>query len=379
MKRIFIISIILSVSCLLSANKATAQTWVGTWGASAEFTGKQDMPHVSLAGKTIVQTVHVSIGGNVLRLQLSNEFSKEPVEIKECKIENVKVKFAGKKSVTIEPGKTVFSDNINFALQPLQRLNISIKYGKQVPVNSTSHRGSRTTTYIYEKIGKEPVDKVDHWYNIAALDVLADDKYCVVCLGNSITDGRGSTTNEQNRWTDFLAEALKGEVGVINQGIGGNAVLQGGLSEPAVKRFDRDVMQMRGMKQLIIFEGVNDIGGLPPLSEKDKQNFIQRLTNAYKNFIEKAHNQGVKVYLATITPFKGNGYYNEQHDAIRNEVNDWIRSSSLSDGLIDFDKLVRDESKPEQLKAEYSDDWLHLNPKGYEAMGKYAAEKVQKS
>lgn len=363
----------------MSANKATAQTWVGTWGASAEFTGKQDMPHVSLAGKTIVQTVHVSIGGNVLRLQLSNEFSKEPVEIKECKIENVKVKFAGKKSVTIEPGKTVFSDNINFALQPLQRLNISIKYGKQVPVNSTSHRGSRTTTYIYEKIGKEPVDKVDHWYNIAALDVLADDKYCVVCLGNSITDGRGSTTNEQNRWTDFLAEALKGEVGVINQGIGGNAVLQGGLSEPAVKRFDRDVMRMRGMKQLIIFEGVNDIGGLSPLSEKDKQNFIQRLTNAYKNFIEKAHNQGVKVYLATITPFKGNGYYNEQHDAIRNEVNDWIRSSSLSDGLIDFDKLVRDESKPEQLKAEYSDDWLHLNPKGYEAMGKYAAEKVQKS
>lgn len=371
-------SLVLAICCLCT-NRTEAQTkWVGTWAASAEFTGKPDMPHVSLAGKTIVQTIHASIGGNTLRLQLSNEFSKEAVEISECKIENVRVKFGGKKKTTIEPGKTVFSDNISFALKPLQRLNISIKYGKQVPVNATSHRGSRTTTYIYEKVGTEAVDKVDHWYNIAALDVLDDNKYCVVCLGNSITDGRGSTTNEQNRWTDFLAEALNGEVGVINQGIGGNAVLQGGLSEPAVKRFDRDVMKMRGMKKLIIFEGVNDIGGQRPLSQEEEQAFVQRLTNTYKNFTEKAHNEGVKVYLATITPFKGNGYYNEQHDAIRNQVNEWIRTSSIADGIVDFDQLVRDKNKPEQLKTEFSDDWLHLNPKGYEAMGKFAADIIMK-
>ena len=355
--------------CLFSLCPLTADAqWVGTWATSVEGPITNDMPKTSLAGKTLVQIIHVSLGGETLRLQLSNEFGSAPVEIERVWVGNKIVKFNGKKKITIPSKETVFSDDFSFSLQPLQRLEIKIKYGKNVPDVATCHRGSRTTSYIYD--GKEMVEKVDHWYNIAALDVKSDDAYSIVCLGNSITDGRGSITNEQNRWTDFLAEALGGKVGVLNQGIGGNAVIRGGLSEPALKRFDRDIIPMREAKVLIIFEGVNDIGG--------GQN-AGNLINAYKELITKGHKNGMKVLMATITPFKGNSYYTEEHEKVRKEVNEWIRNSKgqtleSSDGIIDFDMMVRDSADNDKLIQAYSDDWLHLNPRGYEAMGKYAAE-----
>jgi lysophospholipase L1-like esterase len=177
----------------------------------------------------------------------------------------------------------------------------------------------------------------------------------------------------QNRWTDVLAESLDGKVGVLNLGIGGNCVVQGGLSEPALKRFDRDILSQRGVSTLVIFEGVNDIGGAKDNSEERANVLI----DAYKQLIAKAKAKGMKVYLGTITPFKGNGYFTIFHEAARQYVNEWIRTSNEFDGVIDFDALVRDENDPAKLKAEYSDDWLHLNPKGYEAMGKFAAEKLK--
>ena len=213
-------------------------------------------------------------------MKLSNEQSKEPVEIKSVYIadtdkdsnwfvngKTVKyLKFNGKKNVTIAPGKAIFSDDLKYALKSGQRLTITIDYGKQTPVNATSHRGSRTTSYIVSNVkGKavKPADaafdkqeKADHWYNLSAIDVKTDKATPVVAiLGNSITDGRGSTTNHQNRWTDFLSDALNAEkpYGVLNLGIGGNCVVQGGLSEPAMKRFDRDILGQTGVDKLIIF------------------------------------------------------------------------------------------------------------------------------
>lgn len=366
--------------------------WTGTWAASAEFTGQGDMPKSSLAGRSIRQVIHVSIGGSRLRLQLSNEFSAEPVQIERVFVADAKdscdidvrtaryLTFSGRRNVTIPAGETVFSDGFDYDLKPLQCLAITLCYGSQVPEHATSHRGSRTISYIVSGVAKPKTsfatgERVDHWYNIAALDVVSDSK-AVVCLGNSITDGRGSTTNRQNRWTDFLAIALNEQsssstsaVAVLNQGIGGNAVLRGGLSEPAVKRFERDVLRMRGADRLVIFEGVNDIGGSRGNSEKVAAELIE----AYKQFIEQGHAAGMKVYGATITPFKGNGYWSWFHEAARQTVNDWIRSCGLWDGVIDFDQLVRDPDDPSRLKADYSDDWLHLNPTGYEAMGRYAA------
>ena len=219
-------------------------------------------------------------------------------------------------------------------------------------------------------------EKVDHWYNLSAIDVKTDVKTPVVAvLGNSITDGRGSTTNMQNRWTDFLSGALNAEkpYGVLNLGIGGNCVVEGGLSEPAMKRFDRDILGQTGVDKLVIFEGTNDIG----CCGGNYEHVADTLIACYKVLIAKAKAKGIKVYGATITPTKGNGWYSYWHEAMRQQVNEWIRKGGFFDEIIDFDELLRDPQDPQRLKEEYSDDWLHLNPKGYEAMGKFAAEKLK--
>lgn len=379
---------ILSLILMAFAIQAHAQ-WIGTWAAAAEFTGPGDMPASSLSNRSLREVIHVSIGGSELRLKISNEFSKEPVDIRSMYIADALegweiqtktaryVTFNGKRNVTVEPGKALYSDVIKYSLKPLQRLTVTINYGETTPVNATSHRGSRTTSYIIPGVSKPKArfaegEKVDHWYNIAALEVKGSDIPCVAVLGNSITDGRGSTTNRQNRWPDFMAEALGGTVGVLNLGIGGNSVVQGGLSEPAVKRFNRDIMEQNGVSTLIIFQGVNDIGGSRHVEQTTHQ-----LIAAYENFIKQARAKGMKVYLATITPFKGNGYFSYFHEAARQTVNEWIRQCKQVDGIIDFDELVRDPADPMKIKEIYSDDWLHLNPAGYEAMGKYAATFIQ--
>ncbi len=387
----------LAALLLLAASTVSAQgAWKGTWATAVEWTGKGDMPKESLSNRSCRQIVHVSFGGKELRLKLSNEFGKTPVDIKSVyiadtddnnnwSIKNKTAKylsFGGKKGVTLEPGKALYSDVSKYDLKAGQRLTITIDYGKQTPENATSHRGSRTTSYIVNGQPKtaKPMDKsfvdgekVDHWYNLSAIEVKTTEEVPVVAvLGNSITDGRGSTTNLQNRWTDFLSEALNQEkpYGVLNLGIGGNCVVEGGLSEPAMKRFDRDILGQSGVTHLVIFEGTNDIG----CSGRNYEHVADTLIACYKVLIGKAKAKGIKVYGGTITPTKGNGWYSFWHEAIRQTVNEWIRKSGEFDGIIDFDELTRDPQDTQRLKAEYSDDWLHLNPKGYEAMGKYAAK-----
>lgn len=392
MRKLTILLLTAAMSMTISAQQKNSPTsvWEATWATAIEFTGPSDMPTSSLSNRAIRQIIHVSKGGTQLQLKLSNVHSKEPVDIKSVFIADAKeasdidaktakyVTFNGKRNITIEPGKDITSDVIGYNLKPLQLLSITINYGESTPVNASSHRGSRTTSYIIKGVAKPKTkfvdaEKVDHWYNIASLDVLRSnpaEANAIVVLGNSITDGRGSTTNKQNRWTDAMAEALGGETSVLNLGIGGNSVLWGGLSEPAVKRFNRDILEQQGVKTLIIFQGVNDIGG----SRGNSEEVAKKLTEAYKSFIDQGHAKGWKVIGATITPFKGNSYYSFFHEAARQVVNEWIRTSGAFDAVIDFDELVRDPQDPTKLKAEYSDDWLHLNPTGYAAMGKLAAE-----
>lgn len=390
MKRFFI-----CVASLLSIFGAIAQdaekSWTGTWATAVEYTGQGDMPKASLSGRALREIVQVSIPGDVLRMQLSNIHSKEPVEIKSVFIANVAdscdidvksakyLTFGGKKSVTIAPGEDIYSDDIKYDLKPLQRLAITINYGETTPVNASSHRGSRTTSYIINGEAKPKTkfidaEKLDHWYNISCIDVKTENPTeCIAIIGNSITDGRGSTTNMQNRWPDFLAKALDGKVGVLNLGIGGNAVVRGGLSEPAVVRFDRDVLGQSGVTSVVIFEGVNDIGGKRP----NHQEIVKNIIEAYTNFIAKSKEAGKKVYLATITPYKNSFYEDHFSEAARLTINDWIRANKDVDGVIDFDAAVRDPENPAALRQEYSDDWLHLNPSGYEVMGKFAADVIK--
>lgn len=383
---------ILSLGCILGTVAQDAEkSWTGTWATAVEFTGQGDMPQSSLSGRALREIVQVSIPGDRLRMQLSNIHSKEPVEIKSvfiadaadsCDIDVKSAKyltFDGKKSVTIAPGEAVYCDETIYDLKPLQRLAITVNYGENTPVNASSHRGSRTTSYIINGEAKPKTkfvdaEKVDHWYNISCIDVLKSEPTpCIAIIGNSITDGRGSTTNMQNRWPDFLAKALEGKVGVLNLGIGGNAVVSGGLSEPAIVRFDRDVLGQSGVSTVVIFEGVNDIGGERP----NHQEIVKNIIDAYTTFISKSKAAGKKVYLATITPYKNSFYENHFSEAARLTLNDWIRANKDVDGVIDFDAAVRDPSNPSALIPDYSDDWLHLNPAGYEAMGKFAADAIK--
>ena len=381
--------------CAVHVSAQSDKSWVGTWAAAAEFTGPGDMPSRPLTNRSLREIVKVSIGGDCLTLRLSNEFSRQPVEIKSvyiadaldsCDI-NVKsaryLSFSGRRNVTIPAGEYVVSDVCKYALKPLQRLSITINYGA-TPENATSHRGSRTTSYIIDGVAKPKTsfavsERVDHWYSIAAIDVPANGQECIAILGNSITDGRGSTTNLQNRWPDIMSEALGKtglNCGVLNLGIGGNCVLAGGLSEPAVKRFDRDILGQKGVTKLILFEGVNDIGGANGRSERVAHDLVE----AYKQFIQKAHERGIKVYVATITPF-GKSFYdggNLFKEACRQTVNQWMRTSSEVDGVIDFDALMRDPDAPNQLRQSLQEDWLHPNANGYKAMGEFAAKEIVK-
>ena len=364
--------------------------WVGSWAAAAEFTGKGDMPKEPLTNRSLREVVRVSIAGDCFKLRLSNEFSKQPVEIKSvfiadaldsCDIVKKSARyltFGGKKAVTIAPGECAVSDVCNYPLKALQLLAVTINYGA-TPENATSHRGSRTTSYIISGEAKPKTsfanaEKVDHWYSIASIDVPRKGQECIAIIGNSITDGRGSTTNKQNRWPDQMATALaaqgKKEYAMLNLGIGGNCVVRGGLSEPALKRFDRDILAQNGVTAVVIFEGINDIGGSKGRSEQ----MAQQLIEAFQEMIGKAHARGLKVYLATITPY-GKSFYDDSFfkEAARQTVNQWIRNNKEADGFIDFDEAMRDPEHPLQLRENLQEDWLHPNAKGYEVMGEYAA------
>ena len=207
----------------------------------------------------------------------------------------------------------------------------------------------------------------------------------IAILGNSITDGKGSTTNAQNRWPDFMSEimnanpekdpAKKDWTGVLNLGIGNNRILSVGLGEPGRIRFDRDILEQRGLRAVIIFEAINDIGTSKAPDETSRQ-----LIEAYHVMISKAKARGLKVYMGTITPFRGcKSYFTEEREKARKVVNDWIRTTKEIDGFIDFDALMRDPSEPEQLRKEWqSGDWLHPNPDGYKMMGEFAAKQLSK-
>lgn len=379
------------VALLAVAGLNAKDKWTATWATAIESPfSASDMPKTSMTGSSVRQTIHVSIGGKKLRLQLSNEKSVQPLEIKSVYIADAKegqdinvksakyLTFNGSCSVTIKPGEAVYTDIADYNLKPLQLLSITINYG-QTPDKATTHRGSRTTSFLMEG-ESEPsgefstVETFEHWYNISALEVLATESTrCIACLGNSITDGRGSTTDKQNRWTDVMAEALGGKVAVLNLGIGGNCVVSGGISAPASERFDRDILGQQGVTDVIIFEGVNDIGGI----KDDGVRTTRMITKFYRFFAKKCHDRGIKVYGGTIMPIKNSSYYSEVHEQVRKNINEWIRTTDNYDGVIDFDKATADPNDAEALRGDLQSDWLHPNAEGYKLMGEFAAKVVK--
>lgn len=382
--------IALLFACLLSAGVALAGGhWVGTWGTAPQLVERHNNPPApGLANNSLREIVQVSIGGKKVRLKLTNEFSTEATEIKAIELSiaktsgssseidessTVQLTFDGKTSVTIPAKGMVTSDAVKFPIKDRQNVAITIHYGAVSP-SVSGHPGSRTTSYLKEGNTTDFTDAIrtDHWYNIQTLEVEAPKKAgAIAILGNSITDGRGSTTNEQNRWADVLSRRLlankaTSRVGVLNMGIGGNCVLRGGLGPTGKDRYHRDLFGQEGVKWIILFEAVNDLG-----SSWNGVQTAERIIDVYKEIIDEAHQKGIRVYGATITPFKGNNYYSADHEKGRSTLNEWIRTTELLDGVIDFDKAVRNPQDPEAMQKEFlfENDWLHFNAKGYETMG----------
>ena len=381
----------LILACLMTAGVALAKGhWVGTWGTAPQLVERHNNPpSPGLENNSLRQIVQVSIGGKKVRLKLTNEFSQEATEIKAVELalaktagssseidesSTVRLTFDGKAGVTIPAGGKVVSDAVSFKMGDRANVAITIHYGAASSTSVSGHPGSRTTSYLKTGNTTDFADavKTDHWYNILALEVEAPQKAgAVAILGNSITDGRGSTTNQQNRWADVLSRRLLAnkatkQVGVLNMGIGGNCVLRGGLGPTGSSRYPRDLFGQEGVKWIILFEAVNDLGGA-----RDGLQTAERIIDVFKTIIREAHQKGIRVFGATITPFKGNRYYTEDHEKGRSTLNNWIRTSKMLDGVIDFDQAVRNPDDPEAMQSQFlfENDWLHLNAQGYETMG----------
>jgi lysophospholipase L1-like esterase len=319
----------------MNTNRASeANKWVGTWAASPYFVTPDNMPpSPGLADNTLRQVIRVSIKGDKIRLKFSNQYGEAPLIMK-----SVHLAYS-------EGGHSV----------------------NTATTNSYLLEGNAAT----EESMSESIP-VERWYVITGIDVLTDASYCsVVALGDSITDGRGTTTDKNNRWTDILANRLQAnsttaKIGVLNMGIGGNALVAGGLGPAAALRFDRDVLGHSGVRYLIVLEGVNDLG-----SHFASEETVDKMINTYREFIKKAHENNILVYGGTVTPFGTSFYDNGCHMELRQKVNDWIRTSGEFDAVIDFDEAVTNKEQPGTLVALYdSGDHLHLSPEGYQRMGK---------
>jgi len=377
--------ITLLIFSFLSVSSAQPTKWVGTWTTAPQLVEpNNNPPNPGLSNNTLRQILRVSLGGDTLRMRFSNEFSTSSVTLNEVHMAvsvgrdtidpatDTALRFNGGMGATIGLGSAITSDPLQFALQPRTDVAITIYFGS-TPSDVTGHPGSRTTSYLLTGNEVSRVDfsgavRTDHWYNINTIDVNAPDSAAaVVVLGNSITDGRGSGTNKQNRWPDELARLLQEnpntqQVAVLNQGIGGNCVLGACIGPSAVSRFNRDVLAQNGVRWLIILEGINDIGWRDAGVGQD-------LISTYTQMIHGAHASGIFVYGATLLPMGGSSYYSTEHEAERQTVNKWIRNSGLFDAVIDFDKALRNPADTLSLLPEAdTGDHLHPNETGHRMM-----------
>jgi lysophospholipase L1-like esterase len=387
------------VATSLANDGEIKKRWVGSWTSSQQLMEPNNMlPADDLRDATLRQFVHLSLGGNEIRVHLSNRFGSTPLHITAVHLakplssssariapgSDQAVTFSGAPEVTIPPHADYVSDPLQFAVDPISDIAITL-HVDAAPVEQTGHPGSRATSYLMHGYAVGAADMpdaktADHWYFIAGIDVVADpSSRSIVVLGDSITDGHGSTANGKDRWTDALAKRLQASaptraVAVLNQGIGGNHLLTDGLGPNVLSRFDHDVIAQAGAQYLIVLEGINDIGMLSRAKDVLKaahDSLVQQMIAAYEQIMVRAHTTNIRVIGATIMPFTGSEYYHPAlaSEADRQAVNRWIRTPGHFDAVIDFDQVMRDPEHPERLLPAYdSGDHLHPSPAGYAAM-----------
>jgi lysophospholipase L1-like esterase len=366
--------------------------WVGTW-ATSPMAAPEGWSVKVFSGTTVRQIIHVSTGGPEMRVRFTNEFGSDPLTLGDAHVAasgggaaikdgtDHPLTFGGASGVRIPPGAAIYSDPVALPVVPLSDLAISFYIPPQIMRAETYHGFADQENWMAQGdvAGAATLPspaKLTSWYFISGVDVpAAEGSKAIVTLGDSITDGALSTVNANRRWPDVLAARLNQEhgtehVSILNEGIGGNRVLNEGFGPAATARLNRDVLAQNGARYLVIMEGINDIGRLQRMSGPEDEITAKDMELGLKQIADAAHLHGLKVYGATLTPYGGAGYYSDKGEQIREAVNDWIRTSGTFDGVIDFDQIMRDPQNPNRFNALYdSGDHLHPNDAGYKAMG----------
>lgn len=371
-----------------AAAQAAGSRWVGTWATSAQEVEAKLMPSEfqNLGDTTLRQVVRVSAGGSKLRVRFSNAFAdwSDNLQISEACVavsaggnaivsETARpLMFSGKPSVTVPYGTLLLSDPIEFDLKPGSDLAVTIHVAK-APRKTTGHRSARGEAAWMQSgnavTGQDLPASVPNtcWYYLCGVDVLASKPAAaVVCLGDSITDGKGSTEGTNRRWPDYLAQRLQANpetahLGVLNQGIGGNCLWAGGIGQTVLQRLERDVLAQPSARWVIVLEGINDLGG--------GKTSVEEIITSFEQIIARSQACGLRVYGSTILPCGESFYFNPALEAKRQKINEWIRTGGAFDAVIDWDAVVRDPQNPARLRPEAdSGDHLHLSDEGYRLM-----------
>ncbi|WP_394617962.1 SGNH/GDSL hydrolase family protein [Lentzea sp. JNUCC 0626] len=381
----FLLAVALLVAAASPAHAAPPR-WVGTWAtAPSSAVPGTDNGYPNFSIRNIV---HVSAGGKEIRVRLSNAYGRTPITFGQVTVARAAgpdtplalpgtmrtLTFGGASSITAPPGADVVSDGVALIVPADSDLLISTftpTPGGPVTHHSLTMQNSyfnRTGNVTAEESAAFYPERTTAWHYVSGVDVRSSTlQGAVVALGDSITDGANSTWGANLRWPDQLADRVNSRLGVLNAGISGNRLLlDGGSAGPnALARLNRDVLTQTGVRTVIVFEGINDIQQTP--HQTDPAPIIAAL----KQIAARAHDRGLRVVGATITPFKGWNSYTEQLEGVRQAVNSFIRTSRDFDAVVDFDAVIRDPADPQRIRPDYDQgDHLHPGDKGFEAMAK---------
>ncbi|TFW23168.1 SGNH/GDSL hydrolase family protein [Massilia arenosa] len=390
----------LAAAALLTLAPAQAQ-WMPSWYASPQpawdrsFVLPMNVPS-ELRDETVFERTRVSVGGPALRVVYSNRYGAQPLRIGGASVRvdgqtSVhRVLFGGRRAVEIAPGAEAVSDPVPVAVAPLASVWTAAWFPAATPV-TTFHWGAQQTALVQDgdHTGQVPGRKAHAFGGrmfLSALLVSAPRKPVVVALGDSITDGNGSTPERDRRWPDQLADRLSPTgIPVINAGISGGQLLADGMGRSALARLEQDVLAQAGVKTAVILIGTNDIGWPGgPFAPKALPMTLERLVEGYQQLVALLRSHGVRVVLGTVPPFEHalagtplEGHYSVSKDQVRKALNDWIRTRGGADAVADFDALLRDPSHPARLLPKYdSGDHLHPGDAGYAAMARLLDDRL---
>jgi lysophospholipase L1-like esterase len=390
-----------------TARAAGAEPWITTWAATPaprwaeELPAPFNVPEV-LGDQTVRQIARISVGGEQVRVVISNEFGARPLTIGSASValsaggsavDPATVKaltFGGRAFAVIPPGAPLVSDPVDLAVKPLSSVAVSFYLPKRTGLGSVHWDGAQTAyisgTGDMTMAADFKADSTSKSRLLLSriLTTAKPDSSAIVFFGDSITDGACSTIDTNNRWPDHIAERLQKEghpdVAVVNEAYSGDRVLTNGMGTNALSRFDISVLSHPRVATVVMMMGINDIGwpGAGAITPSDPEPTAEDVEAGYRQIIDRAHAHGIRFVAVTLTPFvdtfKGTplaGYYTPDKEKIRLAVNDWIRSNTAADGLIDFDKVVADPQHPDHINPAFDcGDHLHPNDAGYQAMAK---------